>query len=184
MRCDVHLVRRNTTRGRARVGHGEPGRRGKRRGLEPRVGCGSRRPGHVRERAAGRRVPVAFILWCCSRCCRSIGASWSFECSGYSWPAAILVCSTAFAVWVRLALGAMWSPIAAAREGQKLRTTGPYAVTRHPIHTGLIGMLLGTTLLNGNVCLPCLPERRCFGPSPRPRSVCCAGRSVRRTRRY
>ncbi len=26
---------------------------------------------------------------------------------------------------------------------------GPYAVTRHPIYTGLLGMLLGTALLGG-----------------------------------
>ena len=31
----------------------------------------------------------------------------------------------------------------------RLRTDGPYAVTRHPIYTGLFGMVLGTVLLNG-----------------------------------
>jgi protein-S-isoprenylcysteine O-methyltransferase Ste14 len=31
----------------------------------------------------------------------------------------------------------------------ELRTDGPYAITRHPIYTGLLGMLLGTALLNG-----------------------------------
>jgi Phospholipid methyltransferase len=31
----------------------------------------------------------------------------------------------------------------------QLRPEGPYAVTRHPIYTGLLGMLLGTALLNG-----------------------------------
>ena len=31
----------------------------------------------------------------------------------------------------------------------ELRTDGPYAITRHPIYTGLLGMLLGTVLLNG-----------------------------------
>jgi protein-S-isoprenylcysteine O-methyltransferase Ste14 len=31
----------------------------------------------------------------------------------------------------------------------RLRTDGPYAVTRHPIYTGLLGMLVGTALLNG-----------------------------------
>ena len=31
----------------------------------------------------------------------------------------------------------------------QLRTNGPYGVTRHPIHTGLLGMLLGTALLVG-----------------------------------
>jgi protein-S-isoprenylcysteine O-methyltransferase Ste14 len=31
----------------------------------------------------------------------------------------------------------------------ELRTDGPYSITRHPIYTGLAGMLLGTMLLNG-----------------------------------
>jgi protein-S-isoprenylcysteine O-methyltransferase Ste14 len=35
------------------------------------------------------------------------------------------------------------------RANHELRTDGPYAVTRHPIYTGLLGMLLGTVLLNG-----------------------------------
>jgi protein-S-isoprenylcysteine O-methyltransferase Ste14 len=35
------------------------------------------------------------------------------------------------------------------QQGHELRTTGPYAITRHPIYTGLSGMLLGTVLLNG-----------------------------------
>jgi protein-S-isoprenylcysteine O-methyltransferase Ste14 len=61
----------------------------------------------------------------------------------------ILVATTAFAIWARLALGAMWSAVPAVREGHKLRTTGPYAVTRHPIYTGMLGMLLGTALLIG-----------------------------------
>jgi protein-S-isoprenylcysteine O-methyltransferase Ste14 len=30
-----------------------------------------------------------------------------------------------------------------------LQTNGPYSVTRHPIYTGLFGMLLGSVLLNG-----------------------------------
>ena len=43
----------------------------------------------------------------------------------------------------------MWSAAAIAREGHALRTSGPYAVTRHPIYTGLLTMLIGTALLEG-----------------------------------
>ena len=32
---------------------------------------------------------------------------------------------------------------------QRLRTHGPYAVTRHPIYTGVLGMLVGATLVSG-----------------------------------
>jgi protein-S-isoprenylcysteine O-methyltransferase Ste14 len=33
--------------------------------------------------------------------------------------------------------------------GHELRTNGPYAITRHPIYSGLLGMMVGTVLLNG-----------------------------------
>ena len=44
----------------------------------------------------------------------------------------------------------MWSASPnVLRPNHELRTDGPYAVTRHPIYSGLLGMLLGTVLLNG-----------------------------------
>jgi protein-S-isoprenylcysteine O-methyltransferase Ste14 len=61
----------------------------------------------------------------------------------------ILVCSTVFTLWARAALGTMWSGSPTVKAGHRLRTDGPYAVTRHPIYTGLLGMLLGTALLVG-----------------------------------
>jgi protein-S-isoprenylcysteine O-methyltransferase Ste14 len=63
---------------------------------------------------------------------------------------AILVAGTAFALWARLALGAMWSAVPAVKQEHKLRTSGPYGVTRHPIYTGMLTMLLGTGLLVGD----------------------------------
>jgi len=63
---------------------------------------------------------------------------------------AILVGGTAFAIWARLALGAMWSATPAVKEEHKLRTSGPYRVTRHPIYTGMLAMLLGAGLLTGD----------------------------------
>jgi protein-S-isoprenylcysteine O-methyltransferase Ste14 len=64
--------------------------------------------------------------------------------------AVILIASTVFTIWSRLVLGSMWSATAVARVDHELRTSGPYAVTRHPIYTGLIGMVLGTALVSGN----------------------------------
>jgi protein-S-isoprenylcysteine O-methyltransferase Ste14 len=62
----------------------------------------------------------------------------------------LLVASTIFALWARVALGRMWSISPDVLQDQhQLRTTGPYGVTRHPIYTGLSGMLLGTALFNG-----------------------------------
>ena len=63
---------------------------------------------------------------------------------------ALLAASTAFTIWARLSLGRMWSASPnVLRVDHELRTDGPYAITRHPIYSGLFGMLLGTVLLNG-----------------------------------
>ena len=74
----------------------------------------------------------------------AVGAEWV-----HAFGLAILVASTAFILWARFALGTMWSWDPVVKRGHRLRTTGPYAVTRHPIYTGLLGMLLGSTLLDG-----------------------------------
>ncbi len=61
----------------------------------------------------------------------------------------ILLAATALTVWARLALGAMWSAAPAVKQEHELHTSGPYAITRHPIYTGLLGMLMGSMLLAG-----------------------------------
>jgi protein-S-isoprenylcysteine O-methyltransferase Ste14 len=72
--------------------------------------------------------------------------SWWIELSGF----VLLVASTAFTLWARARLGRMWSASPnMLQEDHELRTDGPYAITRHPIYSGLLGMLLGTVLLNG-----------------------------------
>lgn len=62
---------------------------------------------------------------------------------------AVLLLSTVFTLWARAALGTMWSIETVLRENHQLRTDGPYGITRNPIYTGLLGMLLGTVLLAG-----------------------------------
>ena len=62
---------------------------------------------------------------------------------------AILFGSTVFTLWARFALGTMWTLDAVVKEGHALRTDGPYGITRHPIYTGILGMLLGSLLLAG-----------------------------------
>jgi protein-S-isoprenylcysteine O-methyltransferase Ste14 len=61
----------------------------------------------------------------------------------------VLFCSTVLTLWARSALGTMWTFDAEIKKGHALRTDGPYAVTRHPIYTGMLGMLLGSLLLAG-----------------------------------
>jgi protein-S-isoprenylcysteine O-methyltransferase Ste14 len=62
---------------------------------------------------------------------------------------AVLLPATAGAVWSRLVLGSMWSSAPRLKTEHQLRTTGPYAITRHPIYTALIAMLIGSALTQG-----------------------------------
>lgn len=62
---------------------------------------------------------------------------------------AVLVPGTAFTLWARTALGTLWASSAVLKEGHTLRTDGPYAVTRHPIYTGLLAVITGTVLVAG-----------------------------------
>jgi protein-S-isoprenylcysteine O-methyltransferase Ste14 len=61
----------------------------------------------------------------------------------------LLVVATLFTLWARVVLGSFWTTAPVIKHDHQLRTTGPYAFTRHPIYTGMLGMLMGTALLNG-----------------------------------
>ena len=62
----------------------------------------------------------------------------------------LAICAAVGSVWlVTLAvktLGKEWSLTARLVEGHKLATSGPYALVRHPIYTGMLGMLVATGL--------------------------------------
>jgi protein-S-isoprenylcysteine O-methyltransferase Ste14 len=64
-------------------------------------------------------------------------------------PSIGMLASTTLTLWARAALGIMRTSSPALRERHELRVSGPYAVTRHPIHTGLLGMLLSSALITG-----------------------------------
>jgi len=52
----------------------------------------------------------------------------------------------AFAIWARLALGGNWSGRPTIKAGHELVVSGPYKLARHPIYTGLLVAVIGTTL--------------------------------------
>jgi protein-S-isoprenylcysteine O-methyltransferase Ste14 len=57
-------------------------------------------------------------------------------------------------VWLTMSalktLGKEWSLTARLVEGHQLATSGPYAYVRHPIYTGMLGMLVATGLAVGH----------------------------------
>lgn len=61
----------------------------------------------------------------------------------------VLLSGTAFTLWARLHLGTMWTGTVTIKKDHQLRTDGPYAITRHPIYTGLLAMLVGTAMIKG-----------------------------------
>ncbi|MFJ5032014.1 methyltransferase family protein [Streptomyces sp. NPDC088560] len=63
--------------------------------------------------------------------------------------AALAVASTALLLWARWVLGTMWASVPTVREHHELRTDGPYGLVRHPIYTGLLGLVFGGMLARG-----------------------------------
>lgn len=51
-----------------------------------------------------------------------------------------------FTVWGRVHLGTNWSGIVTLKQGHELVTSGPYAIVRHPIYTGLLLALVGSAM--------------------------------------
>lgn len=62
----------------------------------------------------------------------------------------LAICAAVGSVWlITMAvktLGKEWSLTARLVEGHKLATSGPYALVRHPIYAGMLGMLVATGL--------------------------------------
>jgi protein-S-isoprenylcysteine O-methyltransferase Ste14 len=61
----------------------------------------------------------------------------------------ILAVSASYAIWARWHLGKNWSGNLVIRPDHRLIRTGPYAFSRHPIYTGIIGGMFGTMLVVG-----------------------------------
>lgn len=59
---------------------------------------------------------------------------------------ALCALGVAIAIWARACLGENWGMPMTQREMPHLTTTGPYAYIRHPIYSGLLLGIIGTTL--------------------------------------
>jgi len=58
----------------------------------------------------------------------------------------IVLAGAAFTIWARITLGRNWSAEVTFKQDHELVESGPYALARHPIYTGIILMALGTAI--------------------------------------
>jgi len=56
-----------------------------------------------------------------------------------------------FAIWARATLGRNWSGMVTVKQNHELIRTGPYALVRHPIYTGLLFAAVGTSIFDGEI---------------------------------
>ncbi len=64
---------------------------------------------------------------------------------------ALVALGFAFAWWARLYLGNLWSASVTLKTDHRIVDTGPYAIVRHPIYTGLLLSVLATMAVKGMV---------------------------------
>jgi len=63
------------------------------------------------------------------------------------WVAAIITAlGLLFTVWARVHIGRNWSGVVTIKQDHELIDTGPYALVRHPIYTGLLVAFIGSAV--------------------------------------
>ncbi|HEY1724444.1 MAG TPA: isoprenylcysteine carboxylmethyltransferase family protein [Steroidobacteraceae bacterium] len=72
---------------------------------------------------------------------RSFEAYWS--------GVALVVAGLIFSIWARRTIGRNWSGTVTVKQDHELITSGPYALVRHPIYTGLLLMFIGSAIARG-----------------------------------
>lgn len=63
---------------------------------------------------------------------------------------ALAVAGFGFCWWARLHLGRLWSGFVTLKEGHHVVDTGPYALVRHPIYSGMMFAALATALMRAS----------------------------------
>lgn len=64
---------------------------------------------------------------------------------------ALTLAGFAFCWWARIHIGVLWSASVTRKADHRIVDTGPYALVRHPIYTGLILSAFAFGVLNGSV---------------------------------
>lgn len=65
--------------------------------------------------------------------------------------AAMTVAGLGFAIWARYHIGRNWSGVITVKQDHALVRTGPYAIVRHPIYSGLMLAIIGSALARGDL---------------------------------
>ena len=60
--------------------------------------------------------------------------------------AVLVAAGLGLCIWARLVIGTNWSGSVTVKQSHELVTSGPYALARHPIYTGLLLAFLGTSI--------------------------------------
>ena len=63
----------------------------------------------------------------------------------------LILSGLGFSVWARIHLGRNWSGRITVKDGHELIQTGPYAIVRHPIYTGLLLAIIGSAVAIGEL---------------------------------
>jgi protein-S-isoprenylcysteine O-methyltransferase Ste14 len=63
----------------------------------------------------------------------------------------LIVLGFAFSWWARIYLGPLWSSTVTRKANHRVVDSGPYAIVRHPIYTGLLLAAYATTAAKGTV---------------------------------
>jgi protein-S-isoprenylcysteine O-methyltransferase Ste14 len=65
----------------------------------------------------------------------------------YQTGAVLLFLGIGLAIWARMHLGQYWSWHVTLKAGHRLIRSGPYALVRHPIYTGILLAMIGTAVV-------------------------------------
>ena len=79
------------------------------------------------------------------------GRIWHVGYDGAYGLAGVAIAGFLFTWWARLHLGRLWSGAVTRKEGHRVVDTGPYAIVRHPIYTGLLLATLGTAVAEATI---------------------------------
>ncbi|HKD48201.1 MAG TPA: isoprenylcysteine carboxylmethyltransferase family protein [Rhizomicrobium sp.] len=63
----------------------------------------------------------------------------------------IIAAGFAFAWWARITIGKLWSADIARKQDHKIIVSGPYALVRHPIYTGILASAFATAAIEGTL---------------------------------